>query len=65
MAKVDAINNFPNPTNKKQLMRFLGMIGFYTKFCSNLYIKMLQSRQQSKTFFFNSRIICLMLIKFF
>jgi hypothetical protein len=26
---------------------------------------MLQSRQQSKTFFFNSRIICLMLIKFF
>jgi hypothetical protein len=35
MAKVDAINNFPTPTNKKQLMRFLGMIGFYRKFCSN------------------------------
>ena len=35
MSKVDAINNFPTPTNKKQLMRFLGMIGFYRKFCSN------------------------------
>jgi hypothetical protein len=35
MAKVDVINNFPTPTNKKQLMRFLGMIGFYRKFCSN------------------------------
>jgi hypothetical protein len=35
MANVDAINNFPTPTNKKQLMRFLGMIGFYRKFFSN------------------------------
>jgi hypothetical protein len=35
MAKVDAFNNFPTPTNKKQLMRFLGMIGFYRKFCLN------------------------------
>ena len=36
MAKVDVINNFPTPTNKKQLMRFLGMIGFYKFFCSNV-----------------------------
>jgi hypothetical protein len=35
MSKVDAINNFPTPTNKKQLMRFLGMIGFYRNFFSN------------------------------
>lgn len=34
-AKVDAITKFPPPTNKKQLMRYLGMIGFYRKFCSN------------------------------
>lgn len=34
-AKVDAIAKFPPPSNKKQLMRFLGMIGFYRKFCSN------------------------------
>lgn len=32
MAKVDAINNFPTPTNKKQLMGFLGMIGLYIIF---------------------------------
>ncbi|CAC5410429.1 Retrovirus-related Pol polyprotein from transposon 17.6 [Mytilus coruscus] len=35
MAKVDAITKCPPPTNKKQLMRYLGMIGFYRKFCSN------------------------------
>jgi hypothetical protein len=35
---VDAINNFPFPTNKKQLMRFLGMVGFYRRFCSNFAI---------------------------
>ena len=35
MAKVDVINNFPTPTNKKQLMRFLGMIGFNRICCSN------------------------------
>ena len=35
MAKVEAISKFPPPTNRKQLMRYLGMIGFYRKFCSN------------------------------
>ena len=34
-AKVMAIDNFPPPTTKKGLMRFLGMIGYYRGFCSN------------------------------
>lgn len=34
-AKVDAIKKYPAPTNKKQLMRFLGMAGFYRRFCKN------------------------------
>ena len=28
-AKVEAISQFPIPTNKKELMRFLGIAGFY------------------------------------
>ena len=35
MAKVDAIIKYPVPKTKKQLMRFLGMVGFYRKFCHN------------------------------
>ena len=34
-AKVDAIVNFPQPKTKKELMRFLGMAGYYRKFCRN------------------------------
>ena len=34
-AKVDAIAKYPSPTGKKDLMRFLGMVGFYRKFCHN------------------------------
>ena len=34
-AKVEAISNFPIPNTKKELMRFLGMAGFYRKFCQN------------------------------
>jgi hypothetical protein len=34
-AKVQTILNFPPPTNKRELLRFLGMSGFYRKFCSN------------------------------
>jgi hypothetical protein len=34
-AKVKAISEFPIPDGKKQLMRFLGMAGYYRKFCSN------------------------------
>ena len=34
-AKVKAITDFPTPTGKRQLMRFLGMSGYYRKFCPN------------------------------
>ena len=34
-AKVQAITEFPVPADKKQLMRFLGMAGYYRKFCNN------------------------------
>jgi hypothetical protein len=34
-AKVKAISEFQVPICKKQLMRFLGMAGYYRKFCSN------------------------------
>jgi hypothetical protein len=37
-AKVEAISHFPVPENRKQLMRFLGMAGYYRKFCSNFSI---------------------------
>ena len=31
--KVKSIINYPIPENKKSLMRFLGMAGYYRKFC--------------------------------
>ena len=34
-AKVEAIEQYPTPVNKKALMRFLGMVGYYRKFCPN------------------------------
>lgn len=34
-AKVEAILEFPVPNGKKALRRFLGMIGYYRKFCRN------------------------------
>jgi hypothetical protein len=34
-AKVECIVNFPVPTGRKELMRFLGMAGYYRKFCQN------------------------------
>ena len=34
-AKVEAIGNFPRPESRKQLMRFLGMAGYYRRFCPN------------------------------
>ena len=36
-SKVCAINDFPRLENKKQLMRFLGMAGYYRKFCPNFF----------------------------
>jgi len=34
-AKVEAIATFPVPTDQRQLIRFLGMAGYYRKFCHN------------------------------
>lgn len=34
-AKVLAIDQFPAPTTKKELARFLGMVGYYRSFCVN------------------------------
>ena len=34
-AKIESIVNFPTPANKRELMRFLGVCGYYRKFCSN------------------------------
>ena len=34
-AKVQAILDFPKPSHKRELMRFLGTSGFYQKFCAN------------------------------
>ena len=34
-AKVEAVVNFPQPNTKRELMRFLGMAGYYRKFCHN------------------------------
>ena len=37
-ALVEAISDFPAPSGKRQLMRFLGMAGYYRKFCNNFSI---------------------------
>ncbi len=34
-AKIAAIVEFPMPTNKRELHRFLGMSGYYRSFCKN------------------------------
>ena len=34
-AKVAAIDLFPPPTTKEELQRFLGMVGYYWRFCFN------------------------------
>ena len=34
-AKVESMINFPRPERKKQLMRFLGIAGYYLRFCPN------------------------------
>lgn len=33
--KVQAVEQFPAPTTKKELMRFLGLVGYYRSFCRN------------------------------
>lgn len=34
-AKVEAIEQCPPPMTKKELMRFLGMVGYFQSFCKN------------------------------
>lgn len=34
-AKVAAVAGFPQPTTKKELQRFLGLVGYYRSFCRN------------------------------
>ena len=34
-AKVQAVSEFPPPTTKKELQRFLGLVGYYRSFCRN------------------------------
>ena len=36
--KVQAISEFPVPQNKKDVMRFLGVVGYYRRFCQNFSI---------------------------
>ena len=35
VAKVEAIHQYPVPRDKRDIMRFLGMAGYYRKFCHN------------------------------
>ena len=34
-AKIKAINDVPTPTNRREVRRFLGMSGYYRRFCPN------------------------------
>ncbi len=34
-AKVSATEEYPVPTTKKELQRFLGLVGYYRSFCKN------------------------------
>ena len=36
-AKIEAIAKFPIPEDKKDLTRFLGMAGYYHKFCHHFH----------------------------
>ena len=37
-AKVEAIRKFPVPKDKREVMRFLGIAGYYCKFCCNFSV---------------------------
>ena len=38
MAKVEAVSCFPEPGNRRELMRFLGMSGYCRRFCHNFSV---------------------------
>jgi len=38
MVKVEAVTRFPEPSTKRELMRFLVMAGYYRKFCHNFSV---------------------------
>ncbi|BHF62249.1 hypothetical protein SprV_0200523000 [Sparganum proliferum] len=49
--KVDAFRNFPPPTSKRQLQRFLGMVNFYRRFlpnCADLMLPLTNTLSGSK-----------------
>lgn len=45
VAKLKNLLDFPAPTNKKELRRFLGMAGYYRKFCKNYSLVVLPLTQ--------------------
>lgn len=50
------IQNFPSPTTKKELMRFLGLAGYYRSFCRNFstVVALLTDLLKGKTMFIRS-----------
>ena len=54
-SKLESISQYPVPQNRKALRRFLGMAGFYRKFCKNFAIisppltKLCSSKQEFKS----------------
>ena len=70
-AKVEAIASFPVPTDRRSLRRFLGMVGYYRKFCKNFAqialpltdllkanVKFVWSEQCQKSFESLKRVLC-------
>ena len=37
-AKMQSIIEYPPPSNKRELLRFLGMAGYYRRFCKNFSV---------------------------
>ena len=57
-AKVEAVTKFPNPANRSELMRFLGMAGYYRKFCKNFTLvaePLTRLLQRIRSFFWDAK----------
>ena len=37
-AKVEAVWQYPVPSSRRELQRFLGMVGYYRSFCKNFSV---------------------------